>query len=119
MARSKLNLRLRRKSRVRQTIAGTAERPRLSVFRSLKHIGAQVIDDTCGTTLVAASTVEKDLRTLKGRATIEGAKRIGALIAERAKARGIGTVVFDRSGYRYHGQVKALAEAAREKGLRF
>ncbi|MBI4125985.1 MAG: 50S ribosomal protein L18 [Deltaproteobacteria bacterium] len=119
MARSKLTLRLRRKLRVRKTVSGTAERPRLSVFRSLKHISVQVIDDMTGKTLVAASTVEKDLRALKGRATIEGAKRIGSLIAERAKARGIENVVFDRSGYRYHGQVKALADAAREKGLRF
>ena len=119
MARSKLDLRLRRKLRVRKTVTGTPERPRLSVFRSLKHISAQLIDDQDGKTIAAASTVEKDLRTLKGRSSMEGAKRIGSLLAERAKVKGVTAIVFDRSGYRYHGRIKALADAAREKGLQF
>ena len=96
------------------------DRARLSVFRSSKHIYAQVIDDRKGATLVSASSIEKDLRgKLKTGADIEAAKAIGKLVAERATAKGISTVVFDRGSYRYHGRVKALADAAREGGLQF
>lgn len=105
--------------RIRRKISGTALRPRMSVFRSAKHIGVQLIDDAEGKTLVAASTYEKDIKGMKGRATCEGAKRIGEIIAERAKAKGIGNVVFDRGGYLFHGRVKVLADGAREKGLKF
>jgi large subunit ribosomal protein L18 len=105
--------------RIRRRIAGTAERPRMSVFRSAKHISVQLIDDTKSATLVAASTCEKDLKGMKQRATCEGAKRLGEVIAERAKAKGIQNVVFDRGGYLFHGRVKALADSAREKGLKF
>ena len=114
--KNRQELRQARHVRLRKTISGTAEQPRLSVFRSLKHITAQIIDDTTGTTLVAASTVEKDLGA-KG--TVEGAKVVGAKLAERAKEKGITTVVFDRGGFRYHGQVAALADGAREGGLEF
>ena len=99
---------------------GTPERPRLAVFRSVKHIYAQVIDDAQGHTLVAASSSEKATTTGKsGGGNMSGAKAIGKLVAERAKDKGIKTVVFDRGGYHYHGRVKALAEAAREAGLEF
>ena len=114
--KNRQELRQARHSRLRKTISGTTEQPRLSVFRSLKHISAQIIDDTTGTTLVAASTVEKDLGVKGG---VEGAKVIGAKLAERAKEKGISAVVFDRGGNRYHGQVAALAEGAREGGLEF
>ncbi len=97
-----------------------ASRPRLSVFRSSQHIYAQLIDDTAGRTLAAASSLEKDLRgSLKTGADKEAAARVGALIAERAKSAGVETVVFDRGGYKFHGRVKALADAAREAGLSF
>lgn len=109
----------KRKKRVRKKISGTSEMPRLTVFRSLKHISAQIIDDVVGNTLVSASTVEKDMKDIKGRSTKEGAKKLGELIAERAKAKGITQIVFDRCGYRFHGRVRELANAAREKGLRF
>ena len=111
----------RRKQRVRTQIAKKAGgRVRLSVFRSNLHIHAQIIDDVNGRTLVAAATVEKELREqLKHGGNVEAAKRIGALIAERAKAAGVTEVVFDRGGYIFHGRVKALAEAAREGGLSF
>jgi large subunit ribosomal protein L18 len=111
----------RRKGRVRGTLKAVAnERVRLSVFRSSKHIYAQVIDDRKGTTLASASSIEKDLRgKLKTGADIEAAKAIGKLLAERAAAKGISSVVFDRGSYRYHGRVKALADAAREGGLQF
>ncbi len=109
--------RARRQFRVRKKVIGTAERPRLAVFRSNKHIGAQIIDDATGTTLVAASTYEADLRENSG--SITGAKAVGALIGERAKAAGINAAVFDRGGNRYHGRVAALADAAREAGLDF
>ena len=111
----------RRHRRVRKKVLGTAERPRLNVFRSLKHIYAQVIDDEAGVTLVAASTVEPELREAVGGygGNVEAAKVVGRAIAQRALARGISKVVFDRGGYRYHGRVKALAEAAREAGLEF
>lgn len=110
----------RRKRRVRQRIFGTPERPRLNVFRSRAHIYAQIIDDVKGTTLAAASTLDKTLRTsLKSSGTIEAAKAVGKLLAERAKAARVQTVVFDRGGRLYHGRVKALAEASRESGLQF
>ncbi|PIU55192.1 MAG: 50S ribosomal protein L18 [Deltaproteobacteria bacterium CG07_land_8_20_14_0_80_38_7] len=116
---SRAERREKRHQRVRRNVLGTSERPRLSVFKSAKHITAQIINDLEGRTLVSASTVEKDLKNLKGRATCEGAKRIGELVAERANAKGIDKVVFDRGGYIFHGKVKALADAAREKGLKF
>ena len=102
--------------RIRRKVQGTAERPRLAIYRSLNHIYAQIIDDEQGQTIAAASTTEKDLRGGTG-GNIEAARRIGQLIAERATAKGISSVVFDRGGYRYHGRVKALADAARESGL--
>ena len=108
--------RLRRRRRVRAKVRGTADRPRLSVFRSNRGMGAQVIDDVAGHTLAAVNWTEADVKALQ---SMEQAKRVGALIAERAKSAGIETVVFDRGGYRYHGRVKALAEGAREGGLRF
>ena len=106
-----------RHERVRKKISGTPERPRLCVFRSNKHIYAQIIDDVAGNTLVAASTVEKSFEG-KG-SNVEAAKKIGAVIAERALQKGIEEVIFDRGGYIYHGRVKALAEGAREGGLKF
>jgi large subunit ribosomal protein L18 len=111
----------RRKARVRRNLRAVANgRPRLSVFRSSKHIYAQVIDDANGTTLVAASSLEKDLRgSLKTGADIEAAKVIGKLLGERAVAKGVKDVFFDRGGYIFHGRVKALADAARESGLNF
>ena len=102
--------------RIRRKVQGSAERPRLTIYRSLNHIYAQIIDDAEGTTLVAASTTEKDLRGATG-GNVEAAMRVGRAIAERASAKGINQVVFDRGGYRYHGRVKALADAAREAGL--
>ena len=102
--------------RIRRKVSGTAEQPRLAVYRSLNHIYAQVIDDERGLTLVSASTAEKDLRGASG-GNIEAAKRIGREIAQRALAKGISEVVFDRGGYLYHGRVKALTDAAREAGL--
>lgn len=112
--------RKKRHLRIRNKIKGTAERPRLNVFRSGKHIYAQVIDDTAGETIVAASTLDKNLKAdVENGANSEAAEKVGALVAERAKAKGITEVVFDRGGYVYHGRVKALAEAAREAGLEF
>ena len=108
--------RLRRRRRVRAKVRGNAERPRLSVFRSNRGVNAQLIDDVAGRTLAAVNWTEPDVKPLQ---SMEQAKRVGALIAERAKAAGIETVVFDRGGYRYHGRVRALAEGAREGGLRF
>ncbi len=104
--------------RIRRTLSGTEARPRLSVFRSLKHIYAQVIDDRSGRTVAAASTAEKNSPVSKG-GNVAAAGEVGRLIAERAKEKGIQKVVFDRGGYRYHGRVKALAEAARKAGLEF
>jgi large subunit ribosomal protein L18 len=111
----------RRKARVRRAIKKAANgRPRLSVFRSSKQIYAQVIDDERGVTVVSASTIETDVRgKLKTGATVEAAKEVGKLLAERAAAAGVTQVIFDRSGYLYHGRVKALADAARESGLDF
>ena len=111
-------VRVRVHRRIRLKVAGTAERPRVCVFRSLKHIYAQVIDDVHGQTLVAASS-DGEGSGLKTGGNIAAAKAVGRLIAERAKAKGIRKVVFDRGGYLYHGRVKALAEAAREAGLEF
>ena len=109
--------RMKRHSRVRSKISGTPERPRLSVFRSENNIYAQIIDDVAGSTLVSASTVEKGFEGNGG--NVEAAKKIGALIAERALKKGIEEVVFDRGGYIYHGRVQALADGAREAGLKF
>lgn len=113
-------LRKRRHLRVRKKVFGTPERPRLSVYKSLKHIYAQVIDDTRGITLAAASTLSPEIRDqVNGKKNIEAARLVGRLIAEKAKARGITKVVFDRGGYKYHGRLAALADAAREQGLEF
>lgn len=112
--------RKRRHQRVRKKIFGTPERPRLNVYRSLKHIYAQIIDDLQGKTLVAASTLDEEIQDqIKNGGNIEAAKLVGKIIAERATAQGIDEVVFDRGGYLYHGRVKALADAARENGLKF
>jgi large subunit ribosomal protein L18 len=108
--------RLKRRRRVRAKVRGSAERPRISVFRSNRGIFAQLVDDDAGRTLAAVNWTEGELRSLK---PMEQATRAGALLAERAKAAGIETAVFDRGGYRYHGRVKALAEGAREGGLNF
>ena len=110
--------RLRRQIRVRKKIFGLAERPRLVVSKSAKHITAQVIDDTQGRTLVSASTMESDLRTATGDKS-DKAKQVGELVAERAKAAGIENVVFDRAGHKYHGRIAALADGARSGGLGF
>lgn len=110
----------RRRRRVRNSIMGTAERPRLNVFRSSSHIYAQIINDLEGKTLAAASSLDKSLRTsLKSTGSIEAAKAVGKLIAERAKAVSVSAVVFDRGGRMYHGRIKALADASREGGLKF
>lgn len=120
MANSRSIARARRHSRVRKNISGTAERPRLNVFRSVSAIYAQVIDDQSGRTLVSASTVDHELREkVKGLKKSEQAKMIGQTVAERAKSKGIESVVFDRGGYRYIGRIKALADGAREGGLQF
>ena len=112
--------RRRRHRRVRKKAVGTVERPRLNVFRSLEHIYAQVIDDDRGHTLAAASTLDPDLRgTLNGLNKTEQARAVGKLLGERALARGVKQIVFDRGGYKYHGRVKALAEGSREAGLEF
>lgn len=112
--------RKRRHERVRKTVSGTAARPRLCVFRSLSHIYVQVIDDEAGTTLVSASDVEGDIaKNVNGKSKTSVAALVGDVIGKRAKEKGIEQVVFDRGGYKFHGRVKALAEAAREAGLRF
>ena len=113
-------LRVRRHARVRRKVIGTAERPRLAVFRSIRHISAQVIDDSTGRTLVAASSVEPELRSRLGSGgggNLAGAEAVGSLVATRAKAAGITRVVFDRGGFAYHGRVAALAESVRAEGL--
>jgi large subunit ribosomal protein L18 len=117
--KKKQNLRDRRHRRVRRKVAGTAERPRLAVFRSNKHITAQVIDDRAGRTIAAASSVEKDLRSAGGTGNTSAAAAVGRLVAERAKSAGVTQVVFDRGGFLYHGRIAALADAAREAGLEF
>lgn len=109
--------RIKRHKRVRAKISGTAARPRLCVYRSLKNIYVQIIDDTCGKTLVSASSAEKEFGAAGG--NIEDAKKVGALAAKRAIEKGITEVIFDRGGYLYHGRVKALADGAREAGLKF
>ena len=112
--------RLKRKKRIRKKISGNPERPRLSVFRSSKHIYAQLIDDDNAVTLVAVSTLHPDVRQQeKVKGKIEDAKRVGKMIADQAKAKGITEVIFDRNGFLYHGRVQALASAAREAGLKF
>jgi large subunit ribosomal protein L18 len=117
---SKDQQRRRVHARVRTRVTGTPERPRLNVYRSVAHIYAQVIDDRSGKTLVSASSVDKDTKKgLKGGGNIASAKAVGKIIADRAKAAGVTQVVFDRGGYKYHGRVKALADAAREAGLKF
>jgi large subunit ribosomal protein L18 len=117
---SKSDSRVRRKSRIRKNVKGTQERPRLSVFRSARHIYAQIIDDTHGSTLVSASSVETSVAgTLAGKKKVERAVQVGKLVAERAKAKGIEKVVFDRNGFLYHGRVKAVSDGAREAGLQF
>jgi len=115
---ARVKSRLRRQVRGRKKIEGTAQRPRLVVTRSSKHITAQVVDDLAGKTLVSASTIEADLRAGEGDKTAK-AKRVGELVAERAKAAGVDTVVFDRAGNKYHGRVAALAQGARDAGLTF
>ena len=115
---SKLNARLKRKARIRRKISGTPERPRLSIYKSLNHIYAQVVDDTQGRTLAYVSSMEKGLRGEAGDKK-EAAKRVGRLIAERCKAIEIEAVAFDRNGFPYHGRVAAVADAAREAGLKF
>ena len=111
--------RARRHYRVRKSISGTPQRPRLAVFRSNRHITAQVIDDVAGKTLAAASTVEGDVRSSGGTGNVDAATKVGTLIAERASAVGVTRVVFDRGGNKYHGRVAAVADAAREGGLEF
>ncbi|GGG07164.1 50S ribosomal protein L18 [Paenibacillus abyssi] len=111
--------RLKRHLRVRKKITGTTQRPRLSVFRSSKHIYVQLIDDVQGVTLAAASTQDKALTDIGNGGNVEAARKVGTLIAERAKAKGVSKVVFDRGGYLYHGRIQALADAAREAGLEF
>lgn len=118
MTLTKIERRIRIKRRIRKIVFGTAERPRLSVFRSNKQISAQLIDDNAQRTLVSASSLCKEIAEKKI-TKIEQAQLLGALVAEKAKAAGIETVVFDRNGYLYHGRVKALADAAREGGLKF
>ncbi len=118
MAFSKIERRLKIKRSIRGKISGTAEKPRMSVFRSNKQISVQLVDDVAGKTILAATSLEKDIVALKVAKT-EQAGKVGALIAEKAKNAGIETVVFDRNGFLYHGRVKQLADAAREAGLKF
>ena len=115
-SKTRTDMRAARHRRVRKRISGTPERPRLTVFKSLKHVSAQIIDDTAGNTLAAASTQEKDLKAPGNK---EGAKIVGQAIAERARKKGIETVVFDRAGFKYHGIVASLADGARGAGLKF
>jgi large subunit ribosomal protein L18 len=122
--RSRNDSRQRRHLRIRRTVHGSPERPRLSVFRSVTHIYAQVVDDRAGRTLATASSLDPEIRTQaagapKGRRKTEAGKLVGQLVARRAKERGISRVVFDRGGYLYHGRVKAVADGAREGGLEF
>ena len=116
MALTKSEHRVRRHRRVRKKVSGTAERPRLAVFRSNKHIYVQAIDDLAGRTVASASTMEADLRSDAG-STVDAAKKVGKLVGERAKAAGVTTVVFDRGGFKYHGRIAAVADGAREAGL--
>lgn len=111
-------VRKKRHQHVRRRVTGTAERPRLNVFRSSKHIYAQLVDDVNGVTLAASSTIDKDLKIENG-GNVQAAKQVGETVAKRALDKGIETIVFDRGGYLYHGRIKALAEGAREAGLKF
>ena len=116
----KISNHLRRKKSIRQKVFGTAERPRLTVYRSLQHIYAQLVDDVHGKTILGVSTRTKELKgKLKSADTIEAAQQVGALVAQKAREQNVAAVVFDRNGYIYHGRLKALAEAARENGLKF
>lgn len=118
--KSRNDMRVVRHQRLRRTLSGTAAVPRMAVFHSLNHIYVQIIDDERGHTLAAVSTLEKPVKeTVKGTCNVETAKALGKLAAERAKAKGIEAVVFDRGGHMYHGKIKALADAAREAGLKF
>lgn len=120
LTKKKQRSHLRRRKRVRQKISGTGDRPRLSVFRSLKHIYAQIINDELGVTVAEASTLSPELReTVFNGGNVKAAESVGALIAEKAKQREIEVVVFDRGGHLYHGRIKALAEAAKAEGLKF
>lgn len=120
MVTKKTQNRVQKHYRMRKNLVGTTERPRLSVFRSDKHIYAQIIDDTTAATLVSASTTEKEVREkVQYTDTVEAAKAVGELVARRAQEKGITTVIFDRGGFLYHGKVAALADAAREAGLQF
>ncbi len=120
MARGKVEARQRRHERIRRKVSGTAAKPRLSVYKSLSHIYVQLIDDTNGRTIIAASSAEKTVSSgMKHCGNVAAAKKVGANIAERALGKNIKNVVFDRGGYHYHGCIKALADAAREKGLNF
>ncbi len=118
MSLSKYQRRIRVKQKIRKTLSGSVERPRLSVFRSSKHIYAQIIDDVAGVTLVSASSREKEVST-SAKGKTETAELVGALVAKKAATAGISTIAFDRSGYMYHGRIKALAESARKAGLNF
>jgi len=119
MAFSKRERRLKIKNRIRKNLIGSAANPRLTVFRSNKQISVQIVDDTVGQTLISASSLEKEIATKTGVKKMDQAKLVGKLIAEKALAKGITTVVFDRNGYLYHGRIKSLADAAREGGLKF
>ncbi|MBF0464598.1 MAG: 50S ribosomal protein L18 [Nitrospirae bacterium] len=120
MNRDKIELRERRHLRVRKKVTGTQERPRLTVYKSLNHMYAQIIDDTVGRTLVSASTLEKEMRqSASHKGNVKSASLIGDIIAKRAKDKGIQKVVFDKGGFKYHGRVEAVARAAREAGLEF
>ncbi len=119
MKLSKKEMRVRRHNRSRFYLSGNAEKPRLAVFRSLKHIYAQVINDETGETIAMASSLDKELRGSTNGGNKDGAKAVGAKVAERAIAKGVSTVVFDKGGYKYHGRVKELADGARSAGLKF
>ena len=116
---SRVDQRLKRKSRIRRSLSGTTERPRLTVYKSLKHIYAQVVDDSTGRTLAFASSLSKELKGKDDGDKKSDAKRVGQLVAEKAKAAKVTRVVFDRNGFPYHGRIAAVAEAAREAGLEF
>jgi large subunit ribosomal protein L18 len=116
---NKIESRLKRKDRIRKKLSGTTERPRLTVYKSLKHIYAQVVDDTTGRTLAFASSLSKELKGKDEGDKKAEAKRVGALIAEKCKAANVNAVVFDRNGFPYHGRIAAVADAAREAGLKF
>ncbi len=119
-AGSKNDVRKRIHARIRKKIRGTAERPRLNIFRSLNQIYAQIIDDVNGVTLVSASSLDKEIRAIsKAGGNLAGAKTVGSELAKRAREKGVENVVYDRGGYRYHGRIRVLAEAARESGLKF